>query len=249
VSKHNPRKGPTLARSPGTRARPVLGKTRFHSRWRIDFDYWDELDDDARAWLAKFVSEYYREAFDDKPLHNAEQRRYQKSAATAEPTSLRNRSKTYKTAPTVSRNGSTPILGPYSTTVTIRQTIGINEQKGSNPIVVIGLPVSGVHNLPLPSGVANWSKQMTVENMTPLEMATNSLNVANNTLIFLNRTVLSPSEAKAHNESLKFLVGVRDSAKAQVDTIIAGENKAAAASTAPKTVRRKAKTKTKTKRK
>lgn len=49
-----------------------LKKTRFHSRWKIDHDYVDRLNEHARAWLEKFDDEFYRAEFSSHPLHRPE---------------------------------------------------------------------------------------------------------------------------------------------------------------------------------
>lgn len=41
-----------------------------YRRWRVDYDYVNSLDADAKAWLAQFTDEYYGNDFGfDEPMH------------------------------------------------------------------------------------------------------------------------------------------------------------------------------------
>lgn len=45
-------------------------KTRAHRKWANDSDYRHKLSGEALEFFDKFIDEYYREDYDEKPLHN-----------------------------------------------------------------------------------------------------------------------------------------------------------------------------------
>lgn len=54
------------------------GKLPRNRRWRHDIDYWDTLSEDNKAWMDKFLQEYYHSNFtgpEDERLHDTDELR------------------------------------------------------------------------------------------------------------------------------------------------------------------------------
>lgn len=54
------------------------GKLPRNRKWRHDIDYWDSLSEEDKAWMDKFLQEYYHSNFtgpEEERLHNTDQLR------------------------------------------------------------------------------------------------------------------------------------------------------------------------------